>query len=293
MRRSTGSCHAASTCSATCGRSRSRWPRWDLDRLVLLSFPTLGWLDTATGGAELLAAAVTYQAEVVIIDTVSRAVRGEENENDTWLNFYRHTGLALKQHQIACMRLDHAGKDVTKGQRGGSAKSGDVDAVWQMTKLGDDSIQLKADALRFSLAPGWQHLTLRRGGSPSYSSRRWLIARLWWRPSRATTSWRSIAAPPAVPTRRLAMSSERVYSALRKPGSPSYEELITRIQEAMRKIPPTTAEQMEAYRFLWDPNWIGEPDNDTGVDPDVWRQAQRRIVETLAGLLSATPEETG
>jgi hypothetical protein len=138
----------------------------DLENLVLLSFPTLGWLDTATGGAELLAAAIAYEAEVVIIDTVSRAVRGEENENDTWLNFYRHTGLALKQHQIACMRLDHAGKDVTKGQRGGSAKSGDVDAVWQMTRLADDTIHLKAEALRFSLAPGWQHLVVRRGGDP-------------------------------------------------------------------------------------------------------------------------------
>jgi hypothetical protein len=28
---------------------------------------------------------------VVVIDTISRAVGGEENDNDTWLNFYQYT----------------------------------------------------------------------------------------------------------------------------------------------------------------------------------------------------------
>jgi hypothetical protein len=59
----------------------------------------------------------------VVIDTVSRAIDGEENSNDTWLN----------QLGIAMIRLDHSGKDETKGMRGGSAKSGDVDAVWLST----------------------------------------------------------------------------------------------------------------------------------------------------------------
>ena len=59
---------------------------------------------------------------------------GEENDNDTWLNLYKHTGLALKQAQVAMIRLDHTGKDETKGQRGGSAKAGDVDAIWKLTE---------------------------------------------------------------------------------------------------------------------------------------------------------------
>ena len=83
-----------------------------------------------------------YEAEVVVINTVSRAVMGEENENDTWLNFYRHTGLALKRAEVACIRLDHSGKDADKGMRGGSAKSGDVDAVWRLTLLNETTIQL-------------------------------------------------------------------------------------------------------------------------------------------------------
>src|SRR6185369_5973575 len=107
----------------------------DLDNLAYLSFPPLGPLDTAVGAAELVAIVEAQGAEVVVIDTVSRAIRGEENENDTWLNFYRHTGKALKARGVAMLRLDHTGKDETKGQRGGSAKSGDVDMVWRMSKV--------------------------------------------------------------------------------------------------------------------------------------------------------------
>jgi len=109
----------------------------DLTNLIYLSFPSLAYLDTAMGGMQLLAIAVHYGAEVVIIDTISRAITGEENANDTWLAFYRNTGVRLKDAGVACVRLDHSGKDVTKGMRGGSAKYGDVDAVWQMSEIDD------------------------------------------------------------------------------------------------------------------------------------------------------------
>ena len=122
-----------------------------LDRLVYLSFPQLSALDSPTGGAQLMAAVSTYECEVVVIDTVSRAIAGEENENDTWLAFYRHTGRALKAAGVALVRLDHAGKDETRGQRGGSAKSGDVDAVWRMSKIKDDLFRLECEAHRMPL----------------------------------------------------------------------------------------------------------------------------------------------
>src|SRR5699024_8804063 len=89
-----------------------------------------------------------YDCEVVVIDTVSRSVTGDENENDTWLSFYRHTGLKLKQAGVSLIRLDHTGKDETKGQRGGSAKVGDVDAVWRMSRVTDDTYQLECEANR-------------------------------------------------------------------------------------------------------------------------------------------------
>lgn len=114
----------------------------DLDNLCYLSYPTLAKLDTAAGAAELMAIVAEYRCEVVVIDTISRAVGGEENENDTWLAFYRHTGLAMKQAGVTCIRLDHTGKDHEKGMRGGSAKYGDVDAVWKLSKVTEETYRL-------------------------------------------------------------------------------------------------------------------------------------------------------
>lgn len=120
----------------------------DLEGLAYLSFPSLAALDSERGGLELLAAVTVYKAELVVIDTVSRAVGGEENENDTWLRFYRNTGLRLKQAGVACVRLDHAGKDAAKGQRGGSAKSGDVDLVWRLGFVTESLLTLVCEANR-------------------------------------------------------------------------------------------------------------------------------------------------
>lgn len=138
----------------------------DLGNLKLLSFPSLSALDSAKGAEELMAAIDYYEAEVVIIDTVSRAVKGDENENNTWLDFYRMTGVKLKAKGIALIRLDHTGKDQTKGQRGGSAKAGDVDAIWHMTKIDEDTVQLRLDASRFSMPPEMKLLLLHRKEDP-------------------------------------------------------------------------------------------------------------------------------
>lgn len=136
----------------------------DLDRLHYLSYPRLAYLDTHAGGAELLAVATEYGARLVCIDTISRAVSGEENENDTWLAFYRNTGQRLKAAGIAAIRLDHTGKDATKGMRGGSAKYGDVDAVWSMTKVSEDVFVLECTANRLPI--GEKELVVRRSLDP-------------------------------------------------------------------------------------------------------------------------------
>lgn len=120
----------------------------DLGNLRYLSFPTLAALDTEPGSLQLLAAVAHHEAELVVIDTLSRSVAGEENDNDTWLKFYRHTGLKLKQAKVACLRLDHTGKDVERGQRGGSAKSGDVDLVWRMQRVTEEVYSLTCEANR-------------------------------------------------------------------------------------------------------------------------------------------------
>lgn len=136
----------------------------DLDRLDFLSFPSIAGLDSERGSRELLTAAGAWQDDIVVIDTVSRAVDGEENSNDTWLAFYRHTGLEMKRLGITLLRLDHSGEDTTRGQRGGSAKAGDVDAVWHLSRVTDTVLRLDLDASRLPIAE--KTLTLHRETSP-------------------------------------------------------------------------------------------------------------------------------
>lgn len=120
-----------------------------LGNLCYLSFPSLPALDSERGSLELMAAIAAYECDVLVVDTVSRAIDGEENDNDTWLNFYRKTGLKLKQAGVTSVRLDHSGKDDTKGQRGGSAKGGDVDAVWRLsTVTKDETYRLECELNR-------------------------------------------------------------------------------------------------------------------------------------------------
>jgi len=63
-------------------------------------------------------------------------VRGEENSNDTYRNFYAHTGRLLKANDISLARLDHTGHDSTKS-RGASAKADDVDLVYGLERRAD------------------------------------------------------------------------------------------------------------------------------------------------------------
>lgn len=137
----------------------------DLSNITYSSFPAIPALDTPAGGQALLAASKHVGAGLVVVDTISRAISGPENDNDTWLALYRNTGMHLKSNAISMLRLDHSGKDITQGQRGGSAKLGDIDAVWRMTTIDPGvSYQLECEAARFPIHE--TSLTLRRGQGP-------------------------------------------------------------------------------------------------------------------------------
>jgi KaiC/GvpD/RAD55 family RecA-like ATPase len=133
-------------------------PGTDLSRLRYALLPSLPPLDTPTGAAALVAVLDTISEErpgehvVVIIDTTSRAIAGDENSADTIRAFYRWTGITLKQRGHTVARLDHAGKDATRGQRGSSAKGDDVDVVWRVTRT-DSGVELVRDAARMSWVP--------------------------------------------------------------------------------------------------------------------------------------------
>ena len=102
--------------------------------LIILSFPDIPCLDTNAGGAHLAAMVEMHDIDLVIIDTVSRTISGEENSNDTWSRFYNYTGKRLKQLGVALVRIDHIGKDPLKGARGGSSKSTDVDIICALSE---------------------------------------------------------------------------------------------------------------------------------------------------------------
>jgi hypothetical protein len=124
----------------------------DLENLVYSSFPDMDTLDSATGGAQMSHALDEVNPDLVIIDTLSRTVSGEENSNSTWLEFYRHTGKELKRRQIASIRIDHIGKKSESGMRGGSAKKGDVDIVWNFTpRSTENRFKLSCEKSRVAL----------------------------------------------------------------------------------------------------------------------------------------------
>lgn len=110
-----------------------------LRRLDYRLFPGFtGQLDqSATAALELLTIVADVKPDIVVLDTVSRFISGNENDADTWLSLYRAVHVPLKKHGVACVRVDHMGKDEERGSRGSSAKTQDVDHVWELTKTSE------------------------------------------------------------------------------------------------------------------------------------------------------------
>ncbi len=105
-------------------------------------FPGLDPLDTnQLAVLDFLRIVDEVKPDIVIIDTVSRFITGNENEANTWLAFYRNIHAPLKHRGVACIRLDHFGKDTDRGSRGNSAKSQDVDHVWELHRTADPKHQ--------------------------------------------------------------------------------------------------------------------------------------------------------
>lgn len=115
--------------------------REELANLDYLSFPALRPLDTAPGAADLFEAVDAYRPQMIFFDTISRMIEGEENPSEAWLKMYRLAMMPLKARRIATCRLDHFGKDESKGSRGSSAKTQDVDQVWELSG-GSDGLLL-------------------------------------------------------------------------------------------------------------------------------------------------------
>lgn len=106
-------------------------------RLIYRQFPRFsGALDqSAQAAREFLGIVDEVMPDVVILDTASRFIAGKENDADTWLQLYQLIHAPLKARGVGCARLDHFGKDSDRGSRGSSAKTQDVDHVWEMRRI--------------------------------------------------------------------------------------------------------------------------------------------------------------
>lgn len=67
--------------------------------------------------------------DVIVLDTLSAFVGGEENDNDTWLAFDRLVTLPLKRAGFTVLYADHSGHSSERA-RGGSAKRAKLDIEW-------------------------------------------------------------------------------------------------------------------------------------------------------------------
>ena len=123
--------------------------------LTLMSFPPVAGLDTPEGGKVFVELVKNSGAKVVFLDTISRFIEGDENENNTWLKVYRNAIVPLKEYDesITLIRIDHFGKDKSKGGRGGSAKEQDVDNVYELKKANAGTFELSRTHTRTGLGP--------------------------------------------------------------------------------------------------------------------------------------------
>lgn len=97
-------------------------------------------LDTKAGGAAVLAKVEQHDVGLVVLDTQSKFLEGEEDRQPTQQAFYQHTLIPLKRLGVAVVIIDHAGNDPSK-PRGSSGKRDDVDTVWRAVRV-DDRVTL-------------------------------------------------------------------------------------------------------------------------------------------------------
>lgn len=108
-------------------------PETDLSNLLLWQFSTAGPLNTKEGANEFLKWALRWQVDVVILDTMSKVVMGDENSPEPFNQFNLMVSVKLKEAGVAQVRLDHSGKDILRGARGSNAKQADLEAEWRLT----------------------------------------------------------------------------------------------------------------------------------------------------------------
>lgn len=123
-------------------REHAYWPTL-VEHLHYYQLIALPPLNTEEGGHALEEIIDRHQATFLVIDTLARVIAGNENDAEPYQELFRHTETMLKRRALTLARLDHLGKDISKGSRGSSAKVDGLDVVWQMEQLIQGTMQFK------------------------------------------------------------------------------------------------------------------------------------------------------
>jgi hypothetical protein len=139
------------------------------DNLKVVQFPSLPFLNTKEGGTELIKLIAAYRPDVIVFDTVSRFVSGDENSSSLWSDFYNHSIMPIRRAlpDAVIIRLDHTGKDETKGARGSSQKMSDITTHWVLTSEESDSNALALTLERSRMSSHAEKVLLRRVDTPA------------------------------------------------------------------------------------------------------------------------------
>jgi hypothetical protein len=207
----------------------------DLTNLHYALLPSLPGLDEPEGGKAIVRLAQLCNAELVVIDTFARAVHGKENDADTVRAWYRWAGIHLKHEGRAFIRVDHAGKDLEKGQRGTSAKGDDVDVVWQMTRGDGGTYTLKARKRRMGWVPEKVDLVMRDDDPMSFAL---LHGEAWPAGTAETIELLDQLGVDA------GLSVRKVMTALRDAGQGRRQDVIRAAQKHRREDPTTSPERV-------------------------------------------------
>lgn len=236
-----------------------------LRNLTYLSFPAFRALNTEAGAADLLAAVDEHRPAVVVLDTISRMVRGKENDAEPWLDLYRHALLPLKARKVSSIRLDHFGKDATRGGRGNSAKTQDVDAVWELTptERGSSLLRLVRTHTRTGKGPG--ELLLRRHGEQVGDQ--WKTGGTWHGLADET----EVASTVPDPAQQYRPGARRVLAAL---GSSALPMTVAQVGDELAKTgtPLKARTIQDALQTLADAGEVDQIDAHPGR-PSLWIKA--------------------
>ncbi|GAA1819361.1 AAA family ATPase [Actinomadura chokoriensis] len=129
------------------------------DTLTYLSFPPVTALDTPDGAAKLHALADNLKPDVIILDTWSKFLAGDEASPSTHTEAYNLAIVPLRRKGVTVIAIDHAGKELGRGPRGGSSKVDNVDVLWLLTVKSNGRLRLERKKSRTGRGPDLVELT--------------------------------------------------------------------------------------------------------------------------------------